>query len=310
MAIKTTGSLALSEIAAEVSDAQPHSMSEFYAGGGKFAAGLSGTNGALPSSGQISFSQFYGISNVVIKTVSITLYGGEGGSSNQAGGQGGTTVWNGSMVEGVSLLIRVGGKGSNGPADGRSSGGGGGGSAIFANGTLLAVAGGGGGSGTNSTGGSGGGSSGGAGAPSGGGGGGGSGGSQGGVGGGGNGDRYGSNPGSGINGGNGVGSGIDAVHPGAYGYGSGGYGLTDGNDGGAGGGGGGYFGGGGGGGSSDGGGAGGGSGYIRTSGFTNVTYSSASTSNAGKTGNGQIIVTINGSATTYNFNGTTQSRTV
>jgi hypothetical protein len=308
MAIKTTGSLALSEIAAEVSDAQPHSMSEFYAGGGKFSAGLSGTNGALPSSGQISFSQFYGISNVVIKTVSITLYGGEGGSSDGVGGQGGTTVWSGTIIEGVSLLIYVGGKGSNGPADGRSSGGGGGGSAVFASGTLLAVAGGGGGSGTIVSGGSGGGSSGGGGGSSQGGGG--SGGSQGGAGAGGDGNRWGSNPGSGINGGNGVGSGIAAVHPGAYGYGSGGYGVRDPGDGGAGGGGGGYFGGGSGGGSSDGGGAGGGSGYIRTSGFTNVTYSSASTSNGGKTGNGQVIVTVNGAPTTYNFTGGTQSRTV
>jgi hypothetical protein len=38
----------------------PISMSSYYAGGANVPAGTSGTNGAVPASGQITMSQFYG----------------------------------------------------------------------------------------------------------------------------------------------------------------------------------------------------------------------------------------------------------
>ena len=63
MTLQTTGAISLANIATEFNDTQPNSISEFYAGGGKVPSGTSGTNGAVPTSGQISFSQFYGTSN-------------------------------------------------------------------------------------------------------------------------------------------------------------------------------------------------------------------------------------------------------
>ena len=255
------------------------------------------------TSGSIAFS-------TISKSVSVTVYGAAGGSGYTQGGQGGTTTWTGLMSPGVVLTLYVAGQGTNGPADIRSSGGGGGGSAVLANGTLIAVAGGGGGggSGTGTNGGNGGGSTGDTGGNS-------SGiaafggvgGSQSGPGAGGSGDRYPGIAGSGTNGGAGTGFSVNANYPGGYGYGTGGRGLTDNSDGGSGGGGGGYFGGGGGGGSANGAGGGGGSGYFRNSSFANVTYSSGSLSNGGRIGNGQIVVTIDGISTAYNYTGSTQS---
>jgi hypothetical protein len=73
MTIKTSGSLAFSEIQAEFGGSNPISLSEYYAGGAYVPAGTSGTNGAVPSSGPISVSNFYGTSNIT----TITLVSGE-----------------------------------------------------------------------------------------------------------------------------------------------------------------------------------------------------------------------------------------
>lgn len=58
MAIKTSGSLALSEIASEFQDGTPHSLSEFYRGGSLVPDASANSN--VPSSGAISIGNFYG----------------------------------------------------------------------------------------------------------------------------------------------------------------------------------------------------------------------------------------------------------
>lgn len=60
MALPTTGALTLSAIQTQFGGANPIGLNEYYAGGAYVAAGTSGTNGAIPSSGAISFFNFYG----------------------------------------------------------------------------------------------------------------------------------------------------------------------------------------------------------------------------------------------------------
>lgn len=66
MALQTTGSISLQDIANEFGGTLPHSLSEYYAGGGLVPAGASGVNGAIPSSGAISLSNFYGAANYTL----------------------------------------------------------------------------------------------------------------------------------------------------------------------------------------------------------------------------------------------------
>jgi hypothetical protein len=248
---------------------------------------------------------------VLSSSVSIQLYGGSGGSGyGGSGGQGGITTWTGTIQNNSALTIYVGGQGTNGSGGAfRYSGGGGGGSAVLVNGTLLAVAGGGGGGGsgtpTGVIGGTGGGSTGGTGgnADANGG----FGGSQIGAGAGGTGARRNGISGSGNAGGAGVAATIAGSFPGGYGWGLGGTGRLDSGDGGSGGGGGGYFGGGSGGGNTQGAGGGGGSGYVNSSSFSGVDYSTGTTQNGGRSGNGEVVITVNGVATTYIFTGGTQA---
>lgn len=305
MALQSSGRITLKNIADEFGDTAPHSMSEFY-----------GAASGVPTSGQIKHSNFYGKASA--KSVTLTVYGAEGGSNggNDLGGQGGTLVWNGTMAPGTVLTLYVGQKGGNSTNSIRMSGGGGGGSAVFIGGTLIAVGGGGGGAGAdgdnaqNCYGGKGGADTGQQGGPNnhagssvGG-----YGGSQSGPGASGTGSRGSGSAGSGPNGGS-YNSGGGA---GGWGYGTGGTGEYDAGDGGVGAGGGGYYGGGTGGQSASGAGGGGGSNYRRTSGLpSGVTYTSSTTTQGGKTGNGQIVVTVDGASTTYNYIGnTTQSRTI
>ena len=68
MPLQSSGSISLSQIASEFGDSQPHSLSEFYAGG---SAGVtSGGAPNVPSSGEISFDDFYGAANQVTVTIS------------------------------------------------------------------------------------------------------------------------------------------------------------------------------------------------------------------------------------------------
>lgn len=62
MALQSSGAISLADLATEFGDSAPHSMSEFYAGGG-----LVGTNNAsVPSSGAISLSNFYNATAVLV----------------------------------------------------------------------------------------------------------------------------------------------------------------------------------------------------------------------------------------------------
>jgi hypothetical protein len=73
MALPTSGPLTLADIQTEFGGSNPISLSEYYAGGGLVPAGTTGTNGAVPSSGTISISNFYGTSNVVVSFESYGL---------------------------------------------------------------------------------------------------------------------------------------------------------------------------------------------------------------------------------------------
>lgn len=60
MTLPTSGTISLTDIQNEFGGTSPTSLSEYYAGGAYVASGTSGTNGAVPSSGTISLSNFYG----------------------------------------------------------------------------------------------------------------------------------------------------------------------------------------------------------------------------------------------------------
>lgn len=83
MTLPTSGPLSLSDIQTEFGGSNPISLNEYYAGGGLVPSGTSGTNGAVPSSGTISISQFYGTSNIPALSVSASSVSGfEIGPSN------------------------------------------------------------------------------------------------------------------------------------------------------------------------------------------------------------------------------------
>jgi hypothetical protein len=60
MTIPTTGVISLNDIQTEFGGTNPISISEYYAGGSFVASTVTGTSGAIPSSGQFSLSAFYG----------------------------------------------------------------------------------------------------------------------------------------------------------------------------------------------------------------------------------------------------------
>lgn len=61
MALQSSGSISLADIASEFGGSAPHSLSEYY-----------GAASGIPSSGQISISQFYGKSSSIAVNVSFT----------------------------------------------------------------------------------------------------------------------------------------------------------------------------------------------------------------------------------------------
>lgn len=64
MPLQSSGAISLNDIAVEFGGSTPHSISEYY-----------GAASGIPSSGQISFSQFYGKSAVVLPSLQVTAYG-------------------------------------------------------------------------------------------------------------------------------------------------------------------------------------------------------------------------------------------
>lgn len=125
MAIKASGSsLALSEIATFWGGSQPHSLSEYYAGGSNVFSGAEDEAGNdIPSSGgALKFSDFYSTHTVTtggttnftssgtytiplgVSTLTITLYGagGSGGEGDESGsGGGGGGGGSGGVVQGT-----------------------------------------------------------------------------------------------------------------------------------------------------------------------------------------------------------------
>ena len=69
MALPTSGVLDLSDIQTEFGGSNPISLSEYYAGGLYVPSGTSGTNGAVPTSGEIAVSDFYGTQAGITVTV-------------------------------------------------------------------------------------------------------------------------------------------------------------------------------------------------------------------------------------------------
>jgi len=75
VALPTSGTLTLADIQTEFGGSNPIGLSEYYAGGSYVPAGTSGTNGAVPSSGTISISNFYGTSAALdVQTVTVGVY--------------------------------------------------------------------------------------------------------------------------------------------------------------------------------------------------------------------------------------------
>lgn len=79
MALQTSGPISLGNVQTEFGGTNPAAMSEYYAGGANVPSGATGTNGAVPSSGTISMSKFYG----TVKTA-FTPAGGTSAGSPQA----------------------------------------------------------------------------------------------------------------------------------------------------------------------------------------------------------------------------------
>ncbi len=75
MAIPTSGAISLDTIQTEFGGTNPISLDEYYAGGSFVAAGISGTNGAVPSSGAISINQFYGTAKPIVGQQAFTTAG-------------------------------------------------------------------------------------------------------------------------------------------------------------------------------------------------------------------------------------------
>ena len=139
MAIPSTGAISLNTIQTEFGGTNPISINEYYAGGTNVPAGTSGTNGAVPSSGQISFNSFYGTQKhipfsvkvvftdnttwtvpSVTSTFRVKAWGAGGGASDQNkgaqyyGGAGGFSQADISLTPGSTAYVAVGGGGGVG----------------------------------------------------------------------------------------------------------------------------------------------------------------------------------------------------
>lgn len=143
MAVKSSGTLSFdTDIVGEFKGTKPHSLSEYYAGGANVPAGTTGTGGhAIPSSGTIKFSDFYGATAQFVPPANDpAFYSGAYDVIHRPDGKyairlktSGTLVLKGSTVISEYALIAGGGGGGSDYA-----GGGGGGGVL--RGTTLTVA--------------------------------------------------------------------------------------------------------------------------------------------------------------------------
>ena len=61
MPLPSSGTITLADLQAEFGGSNPASLSEYYADNSYVASGTEGSGGAVPSSGTISLSDFYGV---------------------------------------------------------------------------------------------------------------------------------------------------------------------------------------------------------------------------------------------------------
>lgn len=105
MTLPSSGPLTFADIQTEWGGSNPISLSEYYAGGAYVYAGATGTNGAVPSSGQIGVANFYGTSSippVLIQSVfAVNAY--TGNDSTQ-------TITNNINISGNGALVWVKGR--------------------------------------------------------------------------------------------------------------------------------------------------------------------------------------------------------
>ncbi len=111
MTLQSSGAISLANIAAEFGGSAPHSLSEYY-----------GAASGIPSSGTISFNQFYGKSAAI--DIAWMLAAGGGGGNSGGGGAGGfrSGTRNG-MTSGQQIYISIGGGGTGGRYNIPSNGG-------------------------------------------------------------------------------------------------------------------------------------------------------------------------------------------
>lgn len=130
MTIKAWGSgpLSISEIVAEFTDSEPHSMSEFYSGGTKVPASTNGMLGGvstlIPTSSTIRIGHFYGATAALNLDILLIAGGGGGGAMNGQGGGGGgaggfleslNNAWTGGTI---TFTIGTGGTGGQTTSNG------------------------------------------------------------------------------------------------------------------------------------------------------------------------------------------------
>lgn len=127
MPTPSTGAISLNDIQTEFGGSAPTSINEYYAGGSLVYSGSQGINGAIPSSGQISFSQFRGtikagqqaytsggtytwVAPTGVYNVSVVAVGASagGGSVTASGGGGLGYLNNYSVTPGNSYSVVVG----------------------------------------------------------------------------------------------------------------------------------------------------------------------------------------------------------
>lgn len=115
MALQTSGAISLNDIATEFGGSTPHSINEYY-----------GVASGVPSSGTISFDDFYGTSNSVSIQYLIVAGGGAHGhptGNGGGGGAGGLLSGTQSVPGGASGNITVGGATAPTTTDFRYNGG-------------------------------------------------------------------------------------------------------------------------------------------------------------------------------------------
>lgn len=128
MAVKTSGPLSIQDIVNEFGGTAPHSLSEYYRGGGLVPE--SPVNSNVPTSGEISLEDFYGSTNVLAVTYEIIGGGGGGGSgAEDRAPAAGTFAPSGSSSSisiastGDVLVTSVGGRGGENHGGGDNGGG-------------------------------------------------------------------------------------------------------------------------------------------------------------------------------------------